>query len=792
MFLRHALTGRRVGGRPPAAEGDGSFNTGFHPREYESVTSCVATSNEEIVSTVGFEEVLLLVDHRLGKQRCTPITKQGRDVGAGAAVMRALIPAVVWTVMFLEQGLCAEEKKNTRFVWKRPSYVMPWLKGMLLVGISQSSIGPVLSASTNDGRCIPNPFHFTGTNGDQKCISLEKIGPNVCAVQEVTGSGRHYYSECMLYESRKICGKPTFVRYHCCTGYEATGEDPHKCDGVKPMEHLMGTAKHLYLRDLHKNAKRSGVNKRLIREGPYTWFAPENNAFRGIPRDITKQMAVKNQKKNLILYHTVSGRYYSKDLKNGMELPTLYEGNPKIRVNKYGNGITTVNCARIILPDQIATNGILHVTDKVISPIKTEGSTITELLLRDGKFGELVTALIVTGLGNDLREEGPFTIFAPTDAAFRKAPQEVVDRILNNKEVLMKLLRYHVIERDLCSAAIISPTKITTREGQTLEVSCDVSDRLTINGASASETDILASNGIIHAIDDLLIPDSARSVKETLTKLGLSRFLEYSQAAGLTDIVDGTAREGYTLFIPNDEAFRNLTPEQNHILRAQPAMVRKVFQYHVVKGNMSTRQLVGEAAVKSYNADVKVKIHVNVQQKGFGVNSARILQSDQVAGQSVVHVVDKVMFPPEASSMENIRQDASLSTFRSLLRTAGMERLLMATDGAYTVFAPTNDALEALRGTFLDQLVANKAELKKFLGYHILRRPIYMSGVRSDLRYRFKTQAKEWLSLRQIATGEPIVIDGKAKIIRPDVETTNGVMHITDTALVCPCLKNKL
>lgn len=71
-----------------------------------------------------------------------------------------------------------------------------------------------------------------------------------------------------------------------------------------------------------------------------------------------------------------------------------------------------------------------------------------------------------------------------------------------------ELLRYHVIERDLCSAAIISPTKITTREGQTLEVSCDVSDRLTINGASASETDILASNGIIHAIDDLLVPDS--------------------------------------------------------------------------------------------------------------------------------------------------------------------------------------------------------------------------------------------------------------------------------------------
>ena len=79
----------------------------------------------------------------------------------------------------------------------------------------------------------------------------------------------------------------------------------------------------------------------------------------------------------------------------------------------------------------------------------------------------------------------------------------------------------------------------------------------------------------------------------------------------------------------------------------------------------------------------------------------------------------------------------------------------------------------------------------QFLNYHILKRPVYMSGIRSDLRYRFKTNAREWMSLRQEAAEEPITIDGKAKIIRQDVETTNGVMHIIDSVLVCPCLKNK-
>ena len=79
----------------------------------------------------------------------------------------------------------------------------------------------------------------------------------------------------------------------------------------------------------------------------------------------------------------------------------------------------------------------------------------------------------------------------------------------------------------------------------------------------------------------------------------------------------------------------------------------------------------------------------------------------------------------------------------------------------------------------------------QFLNYHILNRPVYMSNIRSDLRYRFKTNAREWMSLRQDAAEEPITIDGKAKIIRQDLDTTNGVMHIIDSVLVYSGLKDK-
>ncbi len=73
----------------------------------------------------------------------------------------------------------------------------------------------------------------------------------------------------------------------------------------------------------------------------------------------------KSPEKNLISYHMTDGRYYTQDLRNNMELPTLYKNNATLKVNRYSNGVVTVNCARIILPNQPATNGILHVIEKV-------------------------------------------------------------------------------------------------------------------------------------------------------------------------------------------------------------------------------------------------------------------------------------------------------------------------------------------------------------------------------------------------------------------------------------------
>ncbi len=81
---------------------------------------------------------------------------------------------------------------------------------------------------------------------------------------------------------------------------------------------------------------------------------------------------------------------------------------------------------------------------------------------------------------------------------------------LNEPGLLPELLQYHIMDQGICAAAIIGPTKLTTREGQRLKLSCDVRDRLVVNGIPAKQTDIVGTNGVIHVLDELLIPESGR------------------------------------------------------------------------------------------------------------------------------------------------------------------------------------------------------------------------------------------------------------------------------------------
>jgi transforming growth factor-beta-induced protein len=244
--------------------------------------------------------------------------------------------------------------------------------------------------------------------------------------------------------------------------------------------------------------------------GPFTVFAPTDAAFAKLPPGVIDDLLKPENKPKLIkilTYHVVGGK--------ALTAAEILAMNPPFKLEML-NGILTrittdqgkikVNNSTVIVADVMATNGIIHAIDTVLLP-----PDIVETAIEDGRFKILVTALKAAGLVAPLQGPGPFTVFAPTDAAFAKLPPGVIDDLLKpqNKPILIKILTYHVVGgRALTSAEIIAmnpPFKLEMLNGISTTVSVD-QGKIKVNDATVIVANVMTSNGIIHAIDTVLLP----------------------------------------------------------------------------------------------------------------------------------------------------------------------------------------------------------------------------------------------------------------------------------------------
>ncbi len=133
--------------------------------------------------------------------------------------------------------------------------------------------------------------------------------------------------------------------------------------------------------------------------------------------------------------------------------------------------------------------------------------TIVEVAAGNPDFSTLVAALKAAGLVDALSGEGPFTVFAPTDAAFAKLPAGTVEELLKpeNKQKLTSILTYHVVSGKVMAADAVKLTEATSLEGDTIAISASDAG-VKVDGANVTATDIKASNGVIHVIDAVIMP----------------------------------------------------------------------------------------------------------------------------------------------------------------------------------------------------------------------------------------------------------------------------------------------
>jgi len=153
---------------------------------------------------------------------------------------------------------------------------------------------------------------------------------------------------------------------------------------------------------------------------------------------------------------------------------------------------------------------ILVIAAAAVIPLAQAGSygkkaDIVDTAVQAGNFNTLVTAVKEAGLVETLKGEGPFTVFAPTDEAFAKIPEEELNALLADKEALTRVLTYHVVPGKVMSSEVVTMDSAKTAEGGTIRIAS--AGGVTINDANVVQTDIETSNGVIHVIDTVIMPN---------------------------------------------------------------------------------------------------------------------------------------------------------------------------------------------------------------------------------------------------------------------------------------------
>jgi uncharacterized surface protein with fasciclin (FAS1) repeats len=251
--------------------------------------------------------------------------------------------------------------------------------------------------------------------------------------------------------------------------------------------------------------KAAGLVDTLKGRGPFTVFAPSDEAFEKLPSGTAETLLKPENKDKLVAiltYHVVAGNVKAADVVKLKSAKTVQGSDVKITV---ADGKVMVNDSNVVKTDISCGNGVIHVIDTVLLP-KEGPMDIVDTAVKAGSFKTLAAALEAAGLVETLKGTGPFTVFAPTDEAFAKLPAGTVETLLKpeNKDKLVAILTYHVVAGNVKAADVVKLKSAETVLGQTVAI--DAKDGVKINNAKVVKADIACGNGVIHVIDTVLLP----------------------------------------------------------------------------------------------------------------------------------------------------------------------------------------------------------------------------------------------------------------------------------------------
>ena len=291
----------------------------------------------------------------------------------------------------------------------------------------------------------------------------------------------------------------------------------------------------------------------------------------------------------------------------------------------------------------VACACIIALSVVAVSPVAAQQKNIVETAASAGNFNTLIAAAKAAGLAGALSGNDQLTVFAPTDDAFAKLDQNLLASLLQpeNKDKLAAILTYHVVPGRVSASAAYGLNEATPLQGQRLNLDFR-GEKPMVNQAQVVASDIQCSNGVIHVIDEVLLP-SLDTIPATAVKAGTFNTLVAAVgAAGLGDVLGGQGP--FTVFAPSDDAFAKLPAGTVESL-LKPENKQKlvdILKYHVVQG-----RVYDEAAVKAGKATTLLNrsVKVNFSAEGLMVNDAKVVAKNLDASNGVIHVIDSVLLP---------------------------------------------------------------------------------------------------------------------------------------------------
>jgi transforming growth factor-beta-induced protein len=385
----------------------------------------------------------------------------------------------------------------------------------------------------------------------------------------------------------------------------------------------------------------AGLDGAVAAPGELTLVAPTNAAFGKLSSATANFLTSDAGKETLtaiLLYHVFPGIFVSSELSDGLMIDSLQGGAVKVSVGSAG---VFFNDAQAVQVDILANNGVVHKIDTVLDP--ADGGDIVGFVVANPELTSLTAAVVRAGLVGALGSDGPFTLFAPNDSAFKALPSDILTTLLTNDEFiphLADLLLYHVLDAELKASHIFN-FKVTALNGEKLLLS---TNPIAVNGNEVVSADNHVSNGVIHIIDGVLIPSwvSNSITGRVVGDSDLSTLLALVVLAGLDGALDGPGE--LTLVAPTNSAFAKLPADVVAFVTsgAGKATLTDILLYHVFPGIFVSSELSDGITVDTLQGGT-VKVKTNPVE----FNKARAVEVDILTNNGVVHKIDTVLDPAD-------------------------------------------------------------------------------------------------------------------------------------------------